>query len=119
MLPHLAEILQDTLNLTRYASSPFVLNGRPDSIRQWLETLRERLTTLVDKTDGALSSLDRTASGAFTDWTDEERVLSLEWIARNYPNESVPVQEALRKAWRDGQRQSASRPGSIANDATS
>jgi hypothetical protein len=64
-----------------------------------------------------LSSLERTVSGEFAEWTDEERVLSLEWIARNYPNESVQVQEALRKAWRDGQRQRTLRPDKMASDA--
>jgi hypothetical protein len=65
---------------------------------------------LAAKTDGALSLLDRTATGNFTGWTDEERVLSMEWVARNYPNESTAVKEALQQAWREGQRQPASRP---------
>ena len=47
MLPQLAEILQDALNFTRYAASPFVLNTRPDSIRQWLHALRDHLATLI------------------------------------------------------------------------
>ena len=102
LLPQLAQILQETLNLTRYASSPFVLGGRPDSIRQWLAVLREQLVALAAKIDAASANLER--AGKDDDWTDTEQVLSLEWITRNYPNESAAVQAALRRAWRDGQR---------------
>lgn len=110
MLPQLAEILQDTLNFTRYAAAPFVLNGRPDSVRQWLEALRDRLTALTEKTTAALASLDREGADDCAGWTDEERILSRDWVTRNYPNESNEVQAALQKAWRDGQRLRVQRP---------
>lgn len=110
MLPQLAEILQDTLNFTRYAAAPFVLNGRPDSVRQWLKTLRERLAALTEKTTAALTSLDRDDADDCAGWTDEERILSNDWVIKNYPNEPNEVQAALRKAWRDGQRLRVRRP---------
>ncbi|MFM0616123.1 hypothetical protein PQR37_18840 [Paraburkholderia nemoris] len=110
MLPQLAEILQDTLNLTRYAAAPFVLNGRPDSVRQWFETLRDRLTALTAKTTAALASLDRAGADDCEGWTSDERILSHNWVTKNYPNESDEMQAALRKAWRDGQRLRVQRP---------
>ncbi|BCZ85524.1 hypothetical protein PTKU64_91990 (plasmid) [Paraburkholderia terrae] len=112
MLPQLAQILQDTLNFTRYAASPFVLNGRPDSIRQWLCTLREQLVAVVEKVDSAMTALGNASERDDADWTDEERVLSQQWVTRCYPNEPAVVQRALREAWRDGQRMRAAHPDS-------
>jgi hypothetical protein len=110
MLPQLAQILQDTLNFTRYAASPFVLNGRPDSIRQWLSTLREQLVAVVAKVDHAITALGAASERTDADWTDEERVLSHQWVTRFYPNEPEAVQVALREAWRDGQRMRSAHP---------
>ncbi|WP_225031123.1 hypothetical protein [Paraburkholderia sp. XV] len=110
MLPQLAQILQDTLNFTRYAASPFILNGRPDSTRKWLFTLREQLVAVVEKIDEALKALDNSIERSDADWTDEERVLSHQWVTHRYPNEPVAVQHALREAWRDGQRMRAAHP---------
>jgi len=110
MLPQLAQILQDTLNFTRYAASPFVLNGRPDSIRQWLCTLREQPVAVVEKVDHAITALGAASEPTDADWTDEERVLSHQWVTRFYPNEPAAVQVALRTAWRDGQRMRSAHP---------
>ncbi|MEZ0606280.1 hypothetical protein ACAX43_29755 [Paraburkholderia sp. IW21] len=104
MLPQLTEILQDLLNVTRYAAAPFVLNGRPDSVRQWLEVLRDRLVALTEKTTAALTSFEHDDAVDCAGWTDEERILSSAWVTKNYPSESNEVQAALRRAWRDGQR---------------
>jgi hypothetical protein len=99
----ISQLLQDILNLTRYAASPFILSGRPDSVRQWLSVLQERLSAIQLRVDNALASFERTRDGE-DDWTDEERVLSDEWVRGNYPTESESVRAALRKAWVDGQR---------------
>jgi hypothetical protein len=103
-MQQISQILQDILNLTCYASSPFVLNGRPDSVRRWLLVLREHLSAIRLRVDSALSSFEEPRTGEDNDWTDEERVLSNEWVLRNYPNESESIRAALRKAWCDGQR---------------
>ncbi|CAN7719479.1 hypothetical protein [Paraburkholderia hospita] len=108
MLPQLAEILQHALNFTRYAASPFVLNTRPDSIRQWLHALRDHLATLIAKVDLAIAAVSHLPDG--DDWSEEERVLSHDWVRRNYPNETAATQAALRMAWRDGQRLRAAHP---------
>ncbi|MDQ7979967.1 hypothetical protein QYH69_22250 [Paraburkholderia sp. SARCC-3016] len=110
MSPQLAEILQDALNFTRYAASPFVLNGRPDSIRLWLGVLREQLACLIAKVDRATDAVALSPEGDA--WTDEERVLSHEWVRRHYPNETASTQAALRMAWRDGQRLRSAHPDS-------
>ncbi|BCF95180.1 hypothetical protein [Paraburkholderia largidicola] len=110
MSPQLAEILQDTLNFTRYAASPFVLNARPDSISLWLEALREQLACLIAKVDRAIEAVSHLPDG--DTWTDEERVLSHEWVRRHYPNETASTQAALRLAWRDGQRLRTAHPDS-------
>ncbi len=110
MSPQLAEILQDALNFTRYAASPFVLNARPDSIKLWLDTLREQLACLIAKVDRAIEALSHLPDG--DTWTDEERVLSHEWVKRHYPNETATTQAALRLAWRDGQRLRNAHPDS-------
>ncbi|MEX3791083.1 hypothetical protein [Paraburkholderia sp. BR14374] len=103
-MQQISQILQDILNLTRYATSPFVLNGRPDSVRQWLLALQEHLNAVRLRVDNALASLDESKVGELGDWTDEERILSNEWVLRHYPNESENIRTALRKAWCDGQR---------------
>ncbi|TCG02014.1 hypothetical protein BZM27_54285 [Paraburkholderia steynii] len=107
MSPQLAEILQDALNFTRYVASPFVLNGRPDSIRLWLDAQREQRACLIAKVDRAMEAVALFPEG--DTWTDEERVLSHEWVRRHYPNETASTQAALRMAWRDDQRLSRSR----------
>jgi hypothetical protein len=98
MSPQLAETLQDALNFTRYAASPFVLNGRPDSIRLWLGVVREQLACLIAKVDRATDAGAVYPEGDA--WSDEERVLSHEWVRRHYPNETASTQAALRMAWR-------------------
>ncbi|MGF6439590.1 hypothetical protein [Paraburkholderia youngii] len=103
-MQQISQILQDILNLTRYATSPFILNGRPDSVRQWLLALQEHLNAVRLRIDNALASLDESKVGELDDWTDEERILSNEWVLRHYPNESENIRTALRKAWCDGQR---------------
>ncbi|WP_063829654.1 hypothetical protein [Paraburkholderia dilworthii] len=108
MLPQIAQILQDTLNFTRYAAAPFVVTGRPDSVRQWLHALRERLTALTARVDSAIDALSSDECTT-NEWTDEETVQSHQWVRHHYPNESDKVQYALRAAWRDGQRQLAAR----------
>ncbi|MEM5440482.1 hypothetical protein [Paraburkholderia diazotrophica] len=110
MSPQLAEILQDALNFTRYAASPFILNGRPDSIRLWLDALREQLSCLIAKVDRAMDAVALRPEG--DTWTDEERILSHEWVRRHYPNETASTQAALRMAWRDGQRLRSAHPDS-------
>jgi hypothetical protein len=109
MLPQLAEILQDALNFTRYAASPFILSSRPDSVRLWLHALREQLATLLSKVDRAIAAaVSHPPEG--DEWTDEERLLSHDWVKRHYPNESAVTQAALRMAWRDGQRLRSAHP---------
>ncbi|ADG20997.1 hypothetical protein [Paraburkholderia atlantica] len=103
-MQQISQVVQDILNLTRYAASPFVLTGRPDSVRQWLSVLQERLNAILQRVDIALASFEETRDVEDNDWTDEERVLSSEWVQRNFPNESDSVRAALRKAWVDGQR---------------
>lgn len=110
MSPQLAEILQDALNFTRYAASPFVLNSRPDSIRLWLSALREQLACLIAKVDLVIEGASHLPDG--DTWTDEERVLSHEWVRRHYPSETASTQAALRLAWRDGQRLRNAHPDS-------
>ncbi|MEX3901428.1 hypothetical protein [Paraburkholderia sp. BR10954] len=102
-MQQISQVVQDILNLTRYAASPFVLTGRPDSVRQWLSVLQERLNAILQRVDNALASFEETREGE-NDWTDQERVLSSEWVQRNFPNEADSVRAALRKAWVDGQR---------------
>ncbi|SIT48738.1 conserved hypothetical protein [Paraburkholderia ribeironis] len=103
-MQQISQILQDILNLTRYAAAPFILTGRPDSVRQWLSVLQERLSAIRLLVDNALASFEQARDGETDDWTDEERVLSDEWVLRKYPNEPESVRAALRKAWVDGQR---------------
>jgi hypothetical protein len=110
MSPQLAEILQDVLNFTRYAASPFVLNARPASVRLWLDALKEQLACLIAKVDRTIDAVSLLPDG--DTWTDEERVLSHEWVRRHYPNETASTQAALRMAWRDGQRLRSAHPDS-------
>ncbi|MGF6851139.1 hypothetical protein [Paraburkholderia sp. CI3] len=72
----ISQVVQDILNLTRYAVSPFVLTGRPDSVRQWLLVLQERLSAIRLRVHNALASFEETRDGEDNDWTDDERVLS-------------------------------------------
>ncbi|APA90632.1 hypothetical protein BJG93_33030 (plasmid) [Paraburkholderia sprentiae WSM5005] len=100
----ISEVIQDILNLTRYAASPFVLTGRRDSVRQWLIVLQERLGAIRLRVDNALASFEEQRDGDGNDWTDDERLLSNEWVQLNFPNEPETIRAALRKAWVDGQR---------------
>ena len=104
MLTKISRLLQRTLELNRYAALPFVMNGEHDGTDQWMLGLRERLLDLVNEVDRARAELNSVDSEAQSNWTDGERALFGEFLARNYPNEASAGVIALGDAWKDGLR---------------
>jgi hypothetical protein len=104
MLTTICQVLQKTLDLNRYAALPFVTTGAHNGTDQWLQGFRERLVVLLEMVDRAKAELGTPIAGPQADWTDAERTLFGEFLARNYPNEATAGMIALGDAWKDGIR---------------
>src|SRR5262245_15271625 len=103
MVSLVAQILHRTLALGTYAGRPFVASERSDNLRFWLDGLRQHVAMLSQEIDRASAALGQ-APSVPSEWTDLDRALFHEFLARHYPNESERSHVALGEAWLDGRR---------------
>ncbi|WP_175773004.1 hypothetical protein [Paraburkholderia phenazinium] len=104
MITLASRIMQQMLDVNRYAALPFVETGKHNDARLWLAGLRQRLDSLLADVDRATLDVASLSPSEGEHWTHGEQLAFGEWLVQTYPNEHSSAVIALGDAWKDGKR---------------